>query len=659
MKYPSFNYPVTGVVVPLSALRSRKSAGIGEFADLPLLGLWAVSTGLQLIQILPVNDTGFERSPYSALSAYALHPVYARLENFPEASSGKSKSRINEEIQAFKFSLKSDTEAAGSDRINFNAVLTGKMRILKSMWDSASAADIKKAENWAGKNPWVINYALFSLLKEENGSKSWIEWGSFQNPGKKDLEKLWRKRKKDAVFWLWLQWRLETQFKTAAEELDSMGIALKGDIPILINDDSADVWAERSNFNLKLRAGSPDGQNWGFPTYNWVHLRSENFRWWRKRLDQAAKFYHAYRIDHVLGFFRIWAVPEEDNSAWNGHFQPSVPLTREDLESSGFDKDRIIWLSRAHFPGVELREVFGNEAPLIQKMLEQLDLEDLWRTRPDGPGEKKVAASTLSGEAKELLFQALRNRTLLSTGEDSWSPSINYTETRGWNSLSDDERKSLGGLIQRAAENSETLWEETGRELLEIMKGDGSMLVCAEDLGAIPACVPGVLEELGILGLKITRWARKWDEPGQPYIPFSEYPELSVSSSSVHDSTTLRGWLAGEARMDEELRIALGLPGELDLSGSTGVKIILEALQKTSSMVAAYPIQDLLALKSDCVSCNPEVERVNIPGTVQERNWTWRMKLSLEELLEHSELNEELKTLCSIREKVPPPGGSA
>ncbi|MCK5737512.1 MAG: 4-alpha-glucanotransferase, partial [Spirochaetaceae bacterium] len=385
MQYPDFTTPITGVVVPLSALKSRKSLGIGEFADLPLLGRWAVSSGIQLIQILPVNDTGFEHSPYSALSAFALHPVYARLEDFPEASSGNTPDMIQ--------TLKSELETGSSPdilpgNINFNPVLSGKMHILRSMWKTAESTDIKSSERWAEQNPWVRNYALFSQLKEENQLKSWVEWKKHRNPDKKELSRLWRKRKKVAAFWVWLQWRLEQQFTTAAVELDSMGVALKGDIPILINEDSADLWADRSNFNLKFRAGAADGQNWGFPVYNWDYLRSENFRWWRDRLNQAGKFYHAYRIDHVLGFFRIWAVPEDDFSAWNGYFQPCEAVTRKELESLGFNSDRITWLSRAHFPGDELRNVFGTESTVVQNMLEQVGLEDLWRTRPDGPGEK-------------------------------------------------------------------------------------------------------------------------------------------------------------------------------------------------------------------------------------------------------------------------------
>jgi len=628
---------------------------------------------MKLIQILPVNDTGFEHSPYSALSAYALHPIYARLEDFPESSGGNAASgeELAEEIARLRSELEGDRNPAASgtdshhgvkndengsfpagphpDRIDFDAVLSGKMHILRILWKNASARALRESEKWAGENPWVRNYALFSLLKEENRLKSWTEWEKHRNPDDKELKVLWKTRKKDASFRVWLQWRLEEQFRKAAGELDAMGIALKGDIPILINEDSADLWAERSNFNLNFRAGSPDGQNWGFPIYNWDYLRSDNFHWWKNRLEQASKFYHAYRIDHVLGFFRIWAVPESDFSAWNGFFQPCETLNRKELEDMGFDEGRITWLSRAHISGAELRRIFGEEALIVEKMLEQVGSEDLFRTRPDGPGEKEAAESPLSDSSREALFRLLKNRTLLPAGTDRWTPSQNYEQTGGWLSLSGDEQRKMGELIRKKLEASEKLWEQSGRELLKMMKSDGSMLVCAEDLGAIPSSVPRVLENLGILGLKVIRWSRHWDEPGQPYIPFSDYPELSVATASVHDSSTLRGWLEEEARGDKELRRVLGLAEDVDLSGSRGVKIVLEALQKSSSLLVIHPIQDLLALETSLTSPNPADERINVPGTVQPGNWSWRMSLKLEDLLENRGLEEKVKALCSLR----------
>ncbi len=646
MQFPRFNHPVTGLVVPVTSLKSRDSVGIGEFADLVSLGRWAVDCGLEIIQILPVNDTAYQKSPYSALSAFALHPVFVRLQDLPEAALPG----LKEEIEKLKNSLPSGS------RIDFDAVLAGKLEILRKMWEGVSPKDLKSAEAWAKENPWVKSYALFALLRVERQLKSWVDWDDYRDPSPSDLEKLWKKHKADANFWIWLQWRLEQQFRAASEELDGMGVALKGDIPILINDDSADVWAQRENFHLDFRAGAPPdalapgGQNWGFPTYNWDYLRKTDFSWWKARLAQAAKFYHAYRIDHVLGFFRIWAVPESDVSALSGRFDPSVPITRAQLESLGFDDGRITWLSVPHFPGDEIRS-FGEESPAVAGMLQQVGSEDLWRAGENGPTEKQVAASSLSDGAKGRFIEMLRNRTLLPAGKDAFLPFLNYHNTRGWHSLSDDEKRGLDGLVSQCGAASNALWADNARELLTMMKSDGSMLVCAEDLGAVPSCVPGVLGELEILSLKVTRWARLWDYPGQPYENFNSYPQLSVTTSSVHDSSTLRGWLAHEAADDEALRQALALPWDDPLKGCEGVRKVLEALQDGSSLLAIYPIQDLLALNDGCVSANPADERINIPGTVQDSNWSWRMSQYLEDLPGETELNSSITSISQRRKQ--------
>ena len=648
MVFPRFTHPITGVVVPVSALRSKECAGIGEFPDLVLLARWAVDIGIKLIQILPVNDTGYERSPYSALSAFALHPIYARLNLFPEATEGPE--TISAEIDQLRKAHRHQTI------IDFDAVLSSKMMILRKMWETSSSLSRKEAARWADDNPWVMSYALFSLLKEENGLNSWIDWEKYRNPDSKDPKKLWKKRKHDAEFWVWLQWRLEKQFREVSRQLEELGVALKGDIPILITDDSADLWAERRNFNLKMRAGappdagSPGGQNWGFPTYNWIYLEGTDYRWWRERIDQAAKFYHAYRIDHVLGFFRIWAVPENDIAALGGRYEPPVPINAADLNALGFDEGRITWLSMSHFPKEELREVFGEEWESVVGLLHQVGSEDLWRETRHGPTERDVEASALSDGGKETLKQLLRNRTLIDIGENAYVPAWNYQASRGWNSLSDDERAALDELIRRRDRKSEALWEETGRRLLKMMKSDGSMLVCAEDLGSVPDFVPGVLNDLGILGLKVVRWARMWDRPGEPYIPFSEYPELSVATGSVHDSTTIRGWLAAEAQNDVELRRVMAVAPATKLSGVSGCRQVLEKIQDSNSLITAHPLQDLLALDPSCTSENPAEERINVPGTVEPTNWCWRMIPELEHLKDNSDLNYMMRALCAGRE---------
>ncbi|MCG8453466.1 MAG: 4-alpha-glucanotransferase [Spirochaetales bacterium] len=643
MRYPHASRPVTGIALPVSGLRSKESLGIGEFPDLIPLAEWAAKRGIQLIQILPVNDTGFERSPYSALSAMALHPVLARLQDFPEAQE----TGVSEKIAALQQSLNTH----GS--IQFDAVLQGKLDVLKSMWNGCNPSHKIQAQEWAKENPWCQPYALFSLFREREDLRSWKDWSVHRNPNADELKSLWKQEAEEAMFWVWMQWRLEEQFLHVATQLDALGVALKGDIPILINDDSADVWAHRENFHLHLRAGappdagSPGGQNWGFPTYNWAYLKSTNFAWWKARLHQAAKFYHAYRIDHVLGFFRIWAVPEQDWSAICGHFEPAVPIHLDELKNLGWDEGRITWMSEAHFPGHELREAFGSEASIVQGFLERVGEEDLWRGKSLHLFEAQIDSLPISGENKGKLAGWMRDRTLLRLDDNTFTASWIYRNTRGWQSLNQEEQSALESLIQSKAALADGQWNLEGRALLEMMKGDGSMLVCAEDLGAVPPWVPETLADMGILGLKVLRWNRQWDHEGQPYIPFSDYPKLSVATASVHDSTTLRGWLADEAQDDDALLQALAPMNTTE--DASKQQVLLEALQDSGSQLAIHPLQDLLALSPDCVPTDPQSERINVPGTVQPTNWCWRMQPSLEDLPSQTNLNVLLEALVQRR----------
>lgn len=642
---------LTGVVVPVFSLKSGESVGTGEFADLSALGVWAERVGIDMIQILPVNDTGFERSPYSALSAFALHPLYIRLQDLPEAKP------YRDEIDALR------RHTAGHQKLGYEETLEGKLRILRVIWEKNSPALLADTDltAFADSRDWIKPYALFSLWREENHRASWRDWPNHQNPKEADLDAMWNLRGKEAFFWVYLQWRLDQQFHKAALDLDRRGVSLKGDIPILINDDSADVWWNRRLFRTDLRAGAPpdhlatEGQNWGFPTYDWDALRKEGFRWWTERLKWASRFYHAYRIDHVLGFFRIWSIPEEDVAASGGWFIPSQSITRKDLEGLGWDDGKITWMTRAHIPGEELRSSLGKEADTAAKFLEKIGEEDLWRRPKRGPTEKEIADSPLSENARHRFFGFLRDVALIETEDDAYAPAWNLHNTRSWRSLTEVEREDLENLVRRRGEQSETLWEENARELLSMMKGPGDLLVCAEDLGVVPNCVPRVLEGLGILALRVVRWARLWSQGEEPYEKPADYPYLSVATTSVHDSTVLRQWLREEA--DQSFLKAFDLTGDGPAEGSDRLRNLLEKVQQGNSMLTAFPLQDLLALDPDSVEDDPAEERINVPGTVGGDNWTWRMRPRIEDLLGNETLIRELTHLTRIRRRLPDHGG--
>ncbi|MDR1929437.1 MAG: 4-alpha-glucanotransferase, partial [Treponema sp.] len=336
-----------GTVVPVGALRGRENSGVGEFLDLIDFADLCADMGIGLIQILPVNDTGYESSPYSALTAFGLNPVYLRLSALEEAAGFEPK--IRELGKNFD----------GETRFPYYRILKAKMELLREIYGAHSGEIKKQAESgalgtWIAAHPWVKPYAVYRRLKEANGEKSWRDWADHQRAGDGEIKALWDDPalKGEHLFWAWLQRNLDSQFDRAAGAVRERGILLEGDLPILMNEDSCDVWAHPEIFRADLSAGappdmySPEGQNWGFPIYNWEAQAGDGYAWWKARLSAAGKYYDAYRIDHVLGFFRIWASSRYDNSSVLGRFVPSVPLTLKDLEKLGFDEGRIRWLSR-------------------------------------------------------------------------------------------------------------------------------------------------------------------------------------------------------------------------------------------------------------------------------------------------------------------------
>jgi 4-alpha-glucanotransferase len=611
---------------------------------LAALGTWCRAAGLSLIQLLPINDTGYESSPYSALSAFALHPVYLRLAEVPGYAPFAEKERA---LAA---------ELNGRVQVDHGRVWGAKQTLLKQLFQTVPFT-AGEAETWLANNTWGRAYAVFWALRERYSRAGWQGWPDHRQVTKAQIQALWDELGAEARFPVWLQIQAERQLGAAVQALEGLGVALKGDIPILLNEDSADVWAHPEYFDLGLRAGAPpdgmnpEGQNWGFPVYHWGNLARDGYGWWKDRLRHAARFYQAYRIDHVLGFFRLWATPQENHTAQLGHFQPVSPLSEASLRNLGFDDGRLTWLSEPHIFGLELRERLGEEAEAVSaKALDRVGQEDLFRFKPAMKGERDLTALAVSDQAKGALVSWFRNRTLLRQADGSFFPTAQYYSTRAFDSLGQDERWALEQLIRGTYDRAQREWEDQGRRLLSFMKDTTTMLVCAEDLGSIPDCVPRVLGELGILGLKICRWARDWNAPGQPYFRVSEYPELSVCTPSVHDTSTLRQW------WDEEpdhrgFLTALGLEPQNDDGAYTPAQArkVLAALMGARSRLCVVALQDWFALDAGLRTDDPAAERVNTPGTVGGSNWAWRMKPYLEDLIAHAGFTAQVRGLADQR----------
>lgn len=654
MRYGELSFFQTGVAVPLFSLRSKNSIGIGEFLDLIPFANWAKYCDLNVIQILPINDTGNESSPYSARSAFALHPVYINLQLVNGSSD------FEEEIETAKEEFDKDT------RIDFHKVVTWKLSVLRKIFDARydQIATQKKIDSWISINEWVKPYCAYALLKAKNQEASWKSWKTNQNPTAACIEKIWKKNPKDAMFQAWMQFIAEAQFKVAVNALSEMDVKLKGDIPILINEDSADVWFHREYFSLEDRAGAPpdmfsySGQNWGFPTYHWDALEKDNYSWWRKRLIQASKFYHAYRIDHVLGFFRIWTIPETEVTGILGRFSPSFPLKRIDLERKGLKKESLDYLRDPNFSIEQLKSFFGKKLTddVLEMFFEELCsspgrfvLKELYHS------EKAIIASKVPQEIKDALLKVYWNRVFVPAGtEEDYYPYWYWYEQAVLFTLPESEQQILRSAISENAAAQETLWQENALKLLNVLANETDMLVCAEDLGAVPRCVPYVLNKLNILALRVERWTRDWDAPYSPYYEMEDYPRLSVCTTSSHDTSTLRG-LWDESDFDRELfwqhAHQQGMPPE-DLYPNH-IKGLLTNIFKSNSLFCILPLQDFFGLSSQFSMIKPDLERINIPGTVGPHNWSYRIPTLVEDLLNASALNAEIRALVDTRKRRP------
>lgn len=716
MKFINASKRMMGLALPLLALRTDNGP-CGEFPDIASLARLVRSWKMDVVQLLPVNDTGWQTSPYSALSAFALNPIYLRIGSLPELEAGKSPSPSashgDEAVaKAREAALKLTSVFSEAAKVPYAGILERKLTILETLWNAISAKPegdglIKEVETWSERNAWVKTYACFAELKRRFGGKAWWEWPNSRTADGAFVESLWSDPEyaSGVKFRAWLQMRAEEQFVAACAEAGSLGIDVLGDIPILMNADSADVWFDRGIFDTNRAAGAPPdmysrlGQNWGFPLYHWDEIERRGYSFWKERLASADKFYTMYRIDHVLGFFRIWAIDKREADGFLGHFVPEFSLSYPELDALGFDTGRIRWLSKSHVPEHVVDEALSGFAGqsgeyLREKLFSRIGNEPLFlfasgvkggadiaeairaaaaiAQKADATGKAEIPESGISASI-EMLSYWWRNRALLEIAPGQFVPTWEYRGTTAWQSLSEREKSMLEALISRRKGESLLLWERTGRKILKALVESVDMQACAEDLGAVPPCVPSVLGELGIPGLRVLRWARAWGKEGAPYIPFGEYPEESIACTSVHDSTNLRQWWEEEADKDAlwvMVRNALRPGVDKDASPKRGVAqkpwpqiaetppsvldpdaalVMMAAFAAARSRCVIYPLQDLLAASARHREANPADERINVPGTLSDANWLYRMKPRLEELLTDEEFARRIASLAAAR----------
>ena len=640
-----YNRKLAGTQVPVFSLRTRKSAGIGDFGDLKTMIDFVASTGQKVLQLLPINDTTITHTwtdsyPYSCISVFAIHPQYADLHALPELKNAKARAEAE----------KTRAELNALDKIDYEKVNDFKINYLRQIFNQEGEKMMKTAEYKAffqASELWLVPYAQYSYLRDKNGTADFNQWPDHQvwdEAERKALADPKTAAYKNVAFFYFVQFVLDRQMQEAHEHAKTKGVILKGDIPIGVNRNGCDVWTEPKYFNLNGQAGAPpddfsaNGQNWGFPTYNWFEMLKDGCQWWNRRFKNMARYFDAYRIDHVLGFFRIWEIPVHSVHGLLGQFAPALAMSREEIESYGlhFQEDRF---TRPFITDWVLDRVFHERAGEVkEKYLDRLD-DERYQMKPEVDTQRKVEALFADAtDEKELWLRdglyALISDVLFvrdHTNPGVFHPRISAQLDFIYESLYDNDKAAFNRLYNDYfyRRNNQFWYQEAMKKLPKLVQAT-RMLVCAEDLGMVPDCVPWVMDELKILSLELQSMPK---DPSVKFGHLSRNPYRSVCTISSHDMPTLRMWWDENVQRTQEYYNTMLYrqgPAPHPLPGWLASDIISRHLT-SPSMLCILSIQDWLATDEALRLPDADAERINIPANPK-HYWRYRMHLNIEDL---------------------------
>lgn len=640
-----YNRKLAGTQVPVFSLRTRKSAGIGDFGDLKTMIDFVASTGQKVLQLLPINDTTITHTwtdsyPYSCISVFAIHPQYVDLHALPELKDAKARAEAE----------KTRAELNALDKIDYEKVNDFKINYLRQIFNQEGEKIMKTAEYKAffqDTELWLVPYAQYSYLRDKNGTADFNQWPDYRvwdEAERKALADPKTAAYKNVAFFYFVQFVLDRQMQEAHEHAKAKGVILKGDIPIGVNRNGCDVWMEPKYFNLNGQAGAPpddfsaNGQNWGFPTYNWFEMLKDGCQWWNRRFKNMARYFDAYRIDHVLGFFRIWEIPVHSVHGLLGQFAPALAMSREEIESYGlhFQEDRF---TRPFITDWVLDRVFHERAGEVkEKYLDRLD-EERYQMKPEVDTQRKVEALFADvTDEKELWLRdglyALISDVLFvrdHTTPGVFHPRISAQLDFIYESLYDNDKAAFNRLYNDYfyRRNNQFWYQEAMKKLPKLVQAT-RMLVCAEDLGMVPDCVPWVMDELKILSLELQSMPK---DPSVKFGHLSRNPYRSVCTISSHDMPTLRMWWDENVQRTQEYYNTMLYrqgPAPHPLPGWLASDIISRHLT-SPSMLCILSIQDWLATDEALRLPDADAERINIPANPK-HYWRYRMHLNIEDL---------------------------
>ena len=649
---------LAGTLIPVFSLRTRGSFGVGDFGDLKMMIDWVAETHQKVLQVLPINDTTSTHTwtdsyPYSCISIFAIHPQFADLRQLP-AVADKEKAAAFEALRE---------ELNQLPQIDYERVNNAKIEYLRVIFEQEGGEVLKSAGFKAFLKEsahWLVPYAQYCHLRDTYGNVDFNTWKGHEVWHEKDRETLLNARTKEykeVAFYYYVQYVLHVQMRAAHEYAMARGVILKGDIPIGVNRKGCDVWHEPHYFNLNLQAGAPpdsfsvNGQNWGFPTYNWARMLEDGCQWWLRRFQNMSKYFDAYRIDHVLGFFRIWATPTTCVHALQGQFSPSLAMTREEIESYGLHFQEKLFTTPFIARWVVDR-VFGPHADAVVEKYLNHEHDDIFSLKPEYDTERKIEAAFVGKDGADDVWvrdglYALASDVLFVrdiNDSNKFHPRITAQLNFMYEALVDSDKEKFNRLYNNYYyRRNNNFWYNEAMKKLPVLVQATRMLVCAEDLGMVPDCVAWVMNELRILSLELQQM------PKDPSVRFGELwknPYRSVCTLSTHDMPTLRQWWDEDMeRTQDYYNSQLYRSGAAPhpLPGWLAKEIVVNQLA-CPSMLCVLLLQDWFAIDEKLRFADANAERINIPANPR-HYWRYRMHLNIEDLIANKEYNDNIKEL--------------
>ena len=653
---------LAGTLIPVFSLRSKGSFGVGDFGDLKMMIDWVAETNQRVLQVLPINDTTSTHTwtdsyPYSAISIFALHPQFADFRQLPEIKDKKKAC----EMEALRKEL---NELKQIDYERVNNTKTDYLRIIFKQEGEA----VMKGEDFKmfvkENEHWLVPYAQYCHLRDSFGNVDFSSWKGHEQWHEADRKKLTDPKSKeyaDVAFYYYVQFVLDRQMRAAHEYAMARGVILKGDIPIGVDRNGCDVWHEPQYFNLNSQAGAPpdafsiNGQNWGFPTYNWQRMIDDGCEWWIRRFQNMAKYFDAYRIDHVLGFFRIWAIPTTCVHGLLGQFAPSLGMTREEIEGYGLHFQEELFTTPFIARWVVDR-VFGIHADeVVEKYLDHKH-DDIFALKPEYDTERKIEAVFKGKDSmddvwvRDGLYALVSDVLFVRDDNDpnKFHPRITAQLNFMYEALYDSDKEKFNRLYNDYYyRRNNNFWYNEAMKKLPVLVQATRMLVCAEDLGMVPDCVAWVMDQLRILSLELQQM------PKDPKVKFgilSRNPYRSVCTLSTHDMPTLRQWWDEDYERTQVYYSSMlyrGGAAPHPLPGWLARDIIANQLT-CPSMLCILSLQDWFALDEKLRLPDADAERINIPANPR-HYWRYRMHINIEDLIADKEYNDAIKELVKLR----------